>query len=234
MGAGGSTEREAFPIVPIPHVDVYEAVLAQLRALVETMEPGDRLPAARDLAERLGVSRVSLRAALRSLESTGRIEIRRNSGSFVLDPSTSPLTPLLRALEPVDERFLNHLVEVRASIEDRVLMLVHRGGADLQPLVSLLDSIENGMDAETRESGSLDVRFESLLGRMTDNPLLTELQRSAHELWVDAWGSCGIAPGDPLSLLNEHRGILEALQQGDLELARALMAAHVDRPVHRP
>lgn len=229
----GTTGRPAFPIVPIPHVDVYEAVLAQLRALVETMEPGDRLPAERELAERLGVSRVSLRTALRALESTGRIEIKRNSGSFVLDPSSSPITPLLRALEPVDDRFLNHLVEVRASIEDRVLMLVHRERVDLAPLAALLDSIENGMDSETRESGSLDVRFEAMLGRLSGNPLLTELQRSAHELWVDAWGTCGIAPGDPLGLLEEHRGILAALVDGDVEGARALMAAHVDRPVHR-
>ena len=226
-------ERESFRIVPIPHIDVYEAVLDQLKAMVAEMSPGDRLPAERELAERFGVSRVSLRAALRSLESMGRIDIRRNAGSFVVHPQSSPITGWLKELVPVDEDFLNHLVEVRASIEDRVLILVHRAHADYSSIGALLDTIEHGLDAEDRDSGSLDVRFESMLGRLSGNPLLTELQKSAHELWVDAWGSCGIAPGDPMALLEEHRRILDALTSGDIDDARSLMAAHVDRKVGR-
>jgi len=224
-------ERPSFRIVPIPHVDVYEAVLGQLKAMVAAMKPGERLPAERELAEQLAVSRVSLRAALRSLESMGRIEIRRNAGSFVLDPESSPISTWLKELVPVDEDFLNHLVEARAALEDRVLMVVHRRGVDYAPLVTLLDTIENGLDADARDSGSLDVRFEAMLGRMSGNPLLTELQRSTHELWVDAWGTCGIAPGDPVGLLADHRRILDALMNGDLDSARSLMATHVDRQV---
>ena len=227
-------ERPSFRIVPIPHIDVYEAVLDQLKVMVAGMSPGDRLPAERELAERFGVSRVSLRAALRSLESMGRIDIRRNAGSFVVHPQSSPITGWLRDLVPVDDEFLNHLVEVRASIEDRVLILVDRAHPDYSPIETLLDTIEHGLDAEDRETGSLDVRFESLLGRMSGNPLLTELQKSAHELWVDSWGSCGIAPGDPLALLEEHRRILTALMDSDIDRARSLMAAHVDRRVARP
>lgn len=225
------SERPSFRIVPIPHVDVYEAVLEQLKEMVAAMDPGDRLPAERELAERFGVSRVSLRAALRSLESMGRIDIRRNAGSFVVHPQSSPITGWLKELVPVNGEFLNHLVEVRASIEDRVLILVHRAGPDYAPVVALLDTIEHGLDTGAEETGSLDVRFESLLGRMSGNPLLTELQKSAHELWVDAWGTCGIAPGDPVGLLAEHRRILDALTSGDLAQARALMATHVDRQV---
>lgn len=225
------TERGSFRIIPIPHVDVYEAVLEQLKAMVADMQPGDRLPSERELAERMAVSRVSLREALRSLESMGRIEIRRNAGSFVLDPRPNAITAQLLNLGPVDAEFLNNLVEVRAAIEDRVLSIVVRKGVDLTPVADLLDTIENGLDADTGQSGSLDVRFEAMLGRMSGNPLLIELQKSAHELWVDAWGYCGIAPGGHRELLAEHRGILAALQSGDGALSRSLMAAHVDRQV---
>jgi len=226
-------ERPSFTIIPIPHVDVYEAVLEQLKAMIGEMQAGDRLPSERELAERLDVSRVSLREALRSLESMGRIEIRRNAGSFVLDSHSSPITSWLKELVPVDAAFLNHLIEVRAAIEDRVLSLVHRQHVDYAPLAALLDTIEHGLDQDAKESGSLDVRFEAMLGRMSGNPLLIEFQKSAHELWVDAWGSCGIAPGDRVALLGEHRQILEALSAGDLPSARALMAAHVDRSVEQ-
>lgn len=224
-------ERPSFRIVPIPHVDIYEAVLGQLKAMVAAMAPGERLPAERELAEQLGVSRVSLRAALRSLESMGRIEIRRNAGSFVLDPQSSPITGWLKELEPVNEEFLNHLVEVRAAIEDRVLSVVHRRHPDYGPIIDLLDTIENGLDPDAKDTGSLDVRFEAMLGRLSGNPLLTELQKSAHELWVDAWGTCGIAPGDPVGLLDDHRRILDALMADDIDAARRLMATHVDRQV---
>lgn len=225
------TERRAFTIVPIPHVDVHEAVLEQLKQLVAQSRKGDRLPAERDLAEQFGVSRVSLRTALRSLESMGRIEIRRGAGSFVVNPESSPITAWLKELEPVGEDFLNHLVEVRAAVEDRVLVLAHRAAPDYSLLAALLDTIEHGFDAVDLDGGSLDVRFEAMLGRLTANPLLIELQKSVHELWVEAWGAVGMAPGDPVALLGEHRLILDALVGGDLPRARELMARHVDRHV---
>jgi GntR family transcriptional repressor for pyruvate dehydrogenase complex len=224
-------ERRAFEIVPIRRVDVYGSVLAQLSAMIREMSPGDRLPPERELVERLGVSRVSVREALRALESMGKIEIRPQAGSFVVHPDGNAFASQLKALLPVDRAFLRHLVDVRAAVEDRVVALVAgRAEADLSKVREVIERSAADL-GESGEPGSMDLRFEAALARACGNPLLAEMQRSVHQLWVEAWSACGISPGDWRRFLDEHRAILGALEGGEGELARRLMAEHVDRAV---
>jgi GntR family transcriptional repressor for pyruvate dehydrogenase complex len=86
-----SGERPPFEIVPIKRVDVYGSVLAQLNALISEsgMKPGDRLPSERELVERLRVSRVLVREALRALEGMGKIEIRSNAVASLFTPTVT-------------------------------------------------------------------------------------------------------------------------------------------------
>ncbi len=230
---GGSGKREPFEIVPIKRVDVYESVLAQLNGLITEsgMESGDKLPPERELVEKLGVSRVSVREALRALESMGKIEIRPNAGSFLLHPNGNALVNQLKSVAPVDRAFLGHLIDVRAAVEDRVVALVAgRPGADLSAVRDVLERSEADL-RESGEPGSLDLSFEAALAREAGNPLLAEMQRSVHHLWVEAWSECRIAPGDWRQFYAEHHAILEALEGGGGELARRLMAEHVDRDI---
>ena len=228
-----SGERPPFEIVPIKRVDVYGSVLAQLNALISEsgMKPGDRLPSERELVERLRVSRVLVREALRALEGMGKIEIRSNAGSFLIHPNGNAMVTQLKAVLPVDITFLKHLVDVRAAVEDKVIALVAaRTVADISEINDLLQREEAELDKRV-EVGSLDLRFEAALAKVSGNPLLQELQRSVHRLWVEAWSECGITPGDRRRLHAEHRAVYEALTRGDGELARQLMAEHVDRTV---
>ncbi len=228
-------KRQPFEIVPIKRVDVYESVLAQLNALITEsgMEPGDRLPPERELVEKLGVSRVSVREALRALESMGKIEIRPNAGSFLVHPNGNALVNQLRAVAPVDRAFLGYLIDVRAAVEDRVVALVAgHPDADLAAVRAVLERSEADLN-EISEPGSFDLSFEAALAREAGNPLLAELQRSVHHLWVEAWSECRIAPGDWRRFYVEHHAILEALERGDGEEARRLMAEHVDRIISK-
>jgi GntR family transcriptional regulator, transcriptional repressor for pyruvate dehydrogenase complex len=220
----------AFAIYPIQRVDVYESVLTQLDGLVSQMEPGERLPPERQLVEQLQVSRVSVREALRALESMGKIEIRPNAGSFVLHPNGNALVGHLTSQLPIDTTFLDYLVDVRAAVEDKVVSLIDPD-ADLSSVADVLDAYAREMEEEDVEPGSLDLRFEAALGRVAGNPLLSELQRAIHELWVVAWSKCGIAPGDRQLLHDQHVAIFRALEARDNSEARRLMGEHVDRLV---
>jgi len=221
-----------FQIYPIQKVDVYDTVLDQLSQVVTALDPGSRLPSERDLAGELKVSRVSVREALRALESMGRIEIRPNSGSFVLEPESNKMVSALRGPRTVDMTFLDELVDVRSAIEDRVVVLICSDPSiDLTSVKELVDRLESEFQEPDIELGSLDLRFETALGRLTDNRLLAELQRAIHQLWIEAWSICGIAPGDRWLFHTQHVEILQAMLEGDESTARERMAEHVDRAV---
>jgi GntR family transcriptional regulator, transcriptional repressor for pyruvate dehydrogenase complex len=223
----------SFRLLPIKQVDVYREVFGQLDALVRGMQPGQRIPSERDLADQLHVSRVSVREALRVLESLGKVEIRRNSGIFVIDPEgTLPVEQLWPTLG-TDDASLQWLTDVRAAIETRVVqVLAERVEPDLMPVRTLLARAEAELATEETEQGSLDLRFEAALAEVAANPLLSRVQKWVHQAWIAAWGAAGFAPGDRRSLHEEHVAILDALQEGKPDLAVRRMEEHVDRQVH--
>ena len=224
-----SEDRRSFRLLPIKQVHVYREVFAQLDSMVATMAPGERLQSERELAEGLQVSRVSVREALRALESMGKIEIRRNAGAFVIDPDgILPVEQLLAGMEP-GATSLQWLTDLRASIETRVVQLLARQPQpDLSAAREFLERAAGELTEQDVEQGSLDVRFEALLARAAGNPLLERVQKWVHQAWVTAWGEFGLAPGDRRTLHSEHIAILTALEAGDAARAVALMENHVD------
>lgn len=219
-------------IIPIKKVDVFRSLLEQLEAYIAQAElkRGDRLGSERELAEQFQVSRVSVREALRSLEALGKVEIRRNAGTFIANPNGASFEAQLKGGATVDESFLRQLVDVRSAIEVKVIQLVAANpDANLDQVASLLARAERELRAAERAEGSLDLRFEAALGRECGNPLLARFQQLVHELWIDAWSELGIAPGDRDSLHHQHRAILSALEKGNGDLAVDLMIDHADR-----
>lgn len=223
--------REPFQLLPIRHLAVYREVLRQLDALVGTLQPGDRLGAERELAEQLNVSRVSVREALRALESMGKVEIRRNAGTYVVDPDGSVPIEHVRGGLPVDAQYLQWVTELRSAVEEKVVELVGRSGADLAPVRELVQQSGAELAASAEEDSSMDLRFEALLARLANNPLLARTQRTVHRLWVAGWAEAGMSPGDRHEFHPEHVAILAALERGDTARAVELMHDHVDRPV---
>ena len=222
-------ERRSFRLLPIKQVHVYREVFTQLDKMVATLRPGERLWSERELAERLGVSRVSVREALRALESMGKIEIRRNAGAFVLDPDgTLPAELLLSGLEP-NAQSLQWLTDLRAAIESRVVtLLASKPHADLAEAAAFLERAATELTEQDTEQGSIDLRFEAILARAAGNPMLERTQKWVHQAWVTAWSEFGRAPGDRRTLHEEHCAILAALVEGDGPLAVRRMEAHVD------
>jgi GntR family transcriptional repressor for pyruvate dehydrogenase complex len=192
---------------------------------------GDRLPSERDLADALRVSRPTVREALRTLEAVGKLEIRKNAGSFVLSPGGDAIVRQLKTAAPIDIDSLPNLLQVRAAIEDRVVKLVAENpDSDLSEVRMALQQEADEMRRGTRSP--FNFRFEHALGKQTGNPLLAELQRAIHEFWVLAWSECGVIPNEPdPSVLTQHQEILEAIERHDAPTARERMANHFERIV---
>ncbi|MQA83843.1 MAG: FCD domain-containing protein [Streptosporangiales bacterium] len=229
---GVSVDDGPFRVVSLRQVDVFTAVREELTRLIEEggFQAGDRLPAERVLAERLGVSRSMVREAMRVLEAAGRVEIVHGAGTFVRAPGHDPIVDALRAGAELNTTFLRHLVDLRAGLEVKIVALaVERADdADLKALQDVLDRLE-AEHLPGPEVGSLNVAFEAALGSATHNPLLTRLQAAVHELWIQAWGSLHLAPGTKQALHDEHVAMYRALVRRDAEAATRMMHDHVER-----
>lgn len=226
-----TNERSNFTVVPIQQVDVFTAVRTQLLDLIENggFSQGDKLPSERTLAEQLKVSRVAVREAMKVLEAIGKVEIVHGSGTYVRNAIHDPIADVLRP-QAFDNVFLQHLIDTRAAIEIKVVELAAQKAGDLD--FHSLERVLGRLASEHRtdlEIGSLNVSFEAALAQIAGNPILTRLQSTVHQLWVEAWGSLHVAPGSKEDLHSEHVAIYDALVAKDTPRALEMMSAHVDR-----
>lgn len=191
--------------------------------------PGDRLPRESELAADLGLSRNSLREAVRALSQLRVLEVRQGDGTYVssLEPdllleSTGFVSHLLLGETALD------LYEVRRILEAAAAALA-AARIDDQEKVELGGRLEQMRHAQTvEELVEADVAFHAVIARAAGNAVLTSLlaSLSTRTMRVRLWH--GRAADDALDeTREEHRRIYEAIVEGDPELARATATAHI-------
>ena len=191
--------------------------------------PGDRLPKETELAAQLGLSRNSLREAVRALSQLRVLEVRQGDGTYVtsLEPellleSTSFVSHLL-----VGESALE-LFEVRRLLEGAAAALA-AARIDSAGREALGSKLERMIKAETvEELVQADVDFHAIIARATGNTFLTSLLASLSSRTMRARIWRGREVDNALDVTrDEHRRIYEAIASGDPELARAAAMAHI-------
>ena len=219
---------EAF--APIERRKVYEQVSERLSAQIgTTLQPGDALPSERELAERYGVGRSSVREALRMLESRGLIE-SRGSGTFVIaqwrNPFQQPLS-LVVAGEDVDR---TQLFEVRRMLEAEAAALAakRRSLGDLDLMHEATDEMEAAVDSADVYIAA-DIRYHLVIAEATGNRLLLHLMQAIRERLTEMFGTVFKFPGGPERSIAQHRLITQAIAAEDAERARQAMTEHILR-----
>jgi GntR family transcriptional regulator, transcriptional repressor for pyruvate dehydrogenase complex len=219
---------EAF--APIERRKVYEQVSERLEAqLGTTLTAGTALPPERELAERYGVGRSSVREALRMLESRGLIE-SRGSGTFVVaawrNPFQEPLSVVV-AGEDVDRA---QLFEVRRLLEAEAAALAakRRTIDQLNLMHETTDDMEIELDSAERFIAA-DIRYHLAIAEATGNRLLLRLMQAIRESLTEMFGTVFRFPGGPERSVAQHRLINEAIEAEDAERARQLMTEHILR-----
>lgn len=197
--------------------------------LAGELAPGDRLPPEKELSERLGLSRSSLREAVKALEVIRVLDVRRGDGTYVtsLEPRL-----LLEAMSFVvdlhDDQSVLEIFAVRRILEPAASALAARN-ADEDDLARLREVLE-GVDHATDVEGLVahDLEFHRGIADATGNSYLAGLidSLSSHTVRARIWR--GITQEDAVGrTLEEHHAILDAITTGDGELAAALTVAHV-------
>jgi GntR family transcriptional repressor for pyruvate dehydrogenase complex len=215
--------------------DLYPPVVKRVEYVVEALQrhisdnqlkPGDRLPPERVFLEQLGVSRSSLREAVRVLSTLGAVDVRHGDGMFVgAGPDPTVAAPMF---DPTEVHALRNLVETRLGIElAAVTAAVDRASdEDLERLQHMVEEDERRL-ADDPDYAWEPLGFELALIEMSGNTWLYELELMLRDAWLQLSGGLRANVGRYGEWLNEHRAILASIRSRNVAQAQRLVMAHL-------
>lgn len=214
---------------------LYRQIAEQLRVLIGRGEfpVGARLPAERDLARQLGVSRPSVREALIAMEVEGWVEIRTGSGIYVIDRTTRESRSNRTLLAPAEWGPLE-LIRARRVIEGEIASMaaVQAKRKNVDAMRKAINAME-GCAAQGVLPLDCDRAFHTAIVESCGNVVLTE---TVQTFWNSRCGPLFARLGGyfetPKSweaAIAEHEAIFEAIETRDAAAARDAMHAHMDR-----
>ena len=222
MADGTAALERPAPPPPVRLPRAFEDTVARIRALIveDGMGPGAKLPPERALAVRLGVNRHTLREALRTLEISGIVELKRGAhgGAFILDPEGDRHAGVLgRAMRFTDVSVTDLTQAMRAL----TTMLLEAAAPTVTPddLCAMDDNVDRAeRTADAAERSAVNIRFYVQLAQAARNPILVEVAEAFCQVlhaWVVRLGSL-----DGARIMASRRTIIAALRRGDREGAQ--------------
>jgi GntR family transcriptional repressor for pyruvate dehydrogenase complex len=211
-----------------------DGVVDQLREQILTgsLRSGTLLPAERDLAVRLDVSRPTLRQALSILAQMGLVTTQRGrkGGTVVTTPSTATVASTVTLLFQTRTITAAHLTEVRRGLEVEAVQLAaaRRSDQDQDAIAEAFAryvASEQDPDAHNR----LGRAFHYALARASANPLLVEMMYSLNEAFAECFGWLVNIAELRRAADEIHRPIVEAVERGDADEARWAMIRHFEQ-----
>lgn len=212
-----------------------EAILKIKEMLISgELMPGDRLPPEKELSDHLGLSRNSLREAVKALELIRVLDVRRGDGTYVtsLEPRL-----LLEAIGFVVD--LHHdatileILEVRRILEPAAAALATRkaGPADIARLHALVADVASQTTIE--QLVAHDLEFHRAIAELSGNSYLSSIleQLSSNTQRARIWR--GLTEGGAVDrTLAEHQAIVDAMAAGDTDLVRSCLTVHISGVEH--
>lgn len=223
---------------PVNQGRMSEVIVEQIRLLIRQgkLNPGDRLPAERDLCDRFQVSRVTVREALRVLEAAGLIEIRvgARGGAFVTAPSSLRVGEGIADLLSMSTMSAAEVTEARLVLELGIIpMVCERAVAqDIQDLRGLCERALNALGDHDYQL-SLSTEFHIRVAQAAHNAAIELLVKSLREALLMSlvrahrevpMGEAGV---------REHIAFVDAIEARDVAKANAIMAGHLRRTAQR-
>ena len=227
MTPRATPRRAPSSLQPVSRPRLYEQLVERLLDYIhsERLKVGDRLPAERELATQLGVSRASVSQALVALEVQGVIDVRHGDGAVILDvPAERQILAALRARR----NRLREVIEAREALEVKLAALAaeRRTPQDLEAIDDALGKM-TGEVAQGDRGVTGDEHFHAAVTAAAHSGLLAGLMTEIAELIRESRIESLAQPGRPEESLRAHRKVADAIQGGDAQAAAAAMAAHI-------
>jgi DNA-binding FadR family transcriptional regulator len=209
-----------------------EEIRRQLEDAITTGDfgPGERLPSERELVETFGVSRVSIREAIRSLEAIGLVRVYHGRGAFVSDRRSGLGEPMTRWLNRHRDEVLE-LLGVRGALDEYAgaLAAENHDPEKLSAIVAAHEAFTTAVEQEASAAAlvPLDVDLHMAISEASSNRLLYDLLSDLHSYLAESRYLALVAPGRPGRSAAEHAGIVKAIVARDAPGARLETSNHI-------
>ncbi|MDP1667474.1 FCD domain-containing protein [Phaeovulum sp.] len=224
------------PYQKIESEKLSQAVVRQIEVLIlqGVLRPGERLPSERELSERLGVSRPSLREAVAELQEAGLLVTRAGAGIFVADVLSAAFSPaLIRLFASHDQAVFDYL-SFRRDMEGLAAERAARLGSDTD--LKVIDTLFSRMETAHQkrnpaDEAALDAEFHMAIVEASHNVIMLHMMRAMFGLLLE-----GVFYNRNVmfrqrttrdSLLDQHRAINAALQARNAPAAKAAIETHL-------
>ncbi len=214
---------------PLRRSSLYLEIVEQIEDLImgERLQPGERLPTERKLAEMFDVSRTTVRQALAALEAKGLIHSQIGSGTYTRERSTEFAVARLAHMLDRERLRLAEAFEARRILEPAVAQLAAERATDedLEEIASELARMEAAVGAEVTEH---DSSFHLAIGRAAKNRIVRTVLDALTEATRASRGWALSDPADRKASLADHHRIYEAIASRNGNAAASAMAQHIN------
>ncbi len=215
---------------PIERGTVAELVAQRIMAMISAraMPPGDQLPPERELAESLGVSRPSLREAIRGLSILGVVKSRQGGGAYITDLDAESLLGPIRFFLSLEDVNVRELYDARSLIESDVARraAVNMSEAQLDALAAILAG-QAGTLNDARAFRVSDFAFHEAIWQGCGNAFLRRIGESLNVLGLEVRKRASETAGVLERSYRDHCRLLEALRRRDADSAAAAAETHM-------
>lgn len=231
--AGTVTSRQELAafLTPVRAGNAFEETVERMLTVIKlgVVAAGDRFPAERELAAVLGVSRITLREAIRALQEAGYVESRRGrfGGTFVTYTRPDPNMGEVRRIAQRDPGRLADALTFRRAVETGAAEVLAASGGDRgrELLLARLTEVNN---ASPRDYRRLDTLFHLTIAELTGSGLLAAACTDARMRLNDLLNAIPVLEHNILHTAVQHTAIAEAILAGDPEAARRAVTEHLD------
>tara|TARA_R110002049_G_C9153022_1_gene560430 strand:- start:2406 stop:3113 length:708 start_codon:yes stop_codon:yes gene_type:complete len=210
--------------------DVHNAIISRIRELInyKNLEPGDKLPSERTLAEKFGVSRGNVREAIQKLEFFGLLYSKPQSGTFVAEIGQTAMNGIMEDILRLEEPDFKSLVETRILLELKTVRLAaqRRTGEDLKKMGEALEAygqkVLNGEDAVQE-----DLLFHLSIAKASGNSTMNTLMLIITPEIITNFEKYHVCDKNRAFMgIQEHQEIFDAIKAQNTQLAKEKMKVH--------
>ena len=210
-----SQKAEPLPETREP-LKAYQRLSEKIQDAIEKggLKVGDKLPPERALAETFGVSRNSVREAIRTLSEQGILKSRHGDGTYICGSDLAPLTAALLNAVDTEGKSFDHIMEFRLVIEPSIARIATaRHSAEQLHQLKIIVCDQQLKLLHGENDGELDAQFHTLLAAATGNPVFVDIVSRLKRRMEEA--------------INEHLMIIDALERKDADACSDAMARHL-------